>query len=129
MRFFILLAVFAAAFSLPASAVRAAACEGASRMVIECEAFMARGAAKKEMTQVYEDLLAGMQTDQAKRHLKQAQAAWEVYMRSSCDFESVVWMSGSGTSARVMLCEAVYTKRRTAVLQDMLQCRTDDCPH
>jgi uncharacterized protein YecT (DUF1311 family) len=98
-------------------------------MAIECEAFTEFTAAEQEMTQAYDALWARMQTAEAKQHLKEAQTAWLIYREKSCAFESVVWLRGTGTSARVTFCEAEHAKQRAHELQKQLSCRTDDCPH
>lgn len=104
-------------------------CEGLpSRHFAECEASKELASANANMQQAYRKISARMQTVDAKKHLSDAQAAWQAYMKQSCAFDSVVWMSGSGTPARLMACEAKYTKRRADDLQALLLCQTDDCP-
>jgi uncharacterized protein YecT (DUF1311 family) len=117
-------------FCLPTVTALADACEGLpSRLAMECEAFAELTVAEEEMTQAYDALWARMQTTEAKQHLTDAQTAWSAYREKSCAFQSVVWLRGSGTSARVMFCKAEHAKRRAAELQVLLSCRSDDCPH
>lgn len=119
-----------AIFCLPGVTARAETCEGLpSRLAMECEAFAELTAAEEEMTQAYDALWTRMQTAEAKQHLKETQTAWLVYREKSCAFESVVWLRGTGTSARVIFCETEYAKHRARELQKKLSCRTDDCPH
>jgi len=99
-----------------------------NRLMIECEALSAFDKVEEQMSDLYGQLYYRLQTEEAQIHLKSSQEFWILYRRSACAYKTSSWLSGTGMSAQIVLCEEEKTKQRITEIQDWLNCKGSDCP-
>lgn len=99
---------------------------GITNRMIECSYFRRIGT-DIELAETYKEILAKLETAEAKKRLRGAQSAWIAFREESCAYENLPYEGERTSGVFIAGCRTEFSQVRIEQLKKYLQCRSSDC--